>query len=62
MPQILDTIPAFEGVEGFPKGYRYGAWLLQSIGLEVRKDLPEEDDRESVREIFDRNRKWLDAA
>lgn len=61
VPQAPDTIPIFEGAEKFPKGYRYGAWLLQNIGLEVRKDLPEEDDRESVKEVFDRNRKWLDA-
>lgn len=59
VPQPPDTVPVFHGAEKWPRGYRYAAWLLSSIGLAARTDLPTEDDRESVREVFDRNRAWL---
>ena len=61
-PQAPESIPTFEGVEKFPKGYRYGAWLLAKIGIKSRDDLPQEDDRKSVKEVFDRNYEWLTAA
>ena len=58
-PQPPETIPSFDSAEKYPKGYRYGAWLLQTIGLTSRTDLPTEDDGESVKEVFDRNYAWL---
>lgn len=53
--------PTFEGLEQFPKSYRHGAWLLDSLGIEVQYDLPSEDDRGAVKKIFDRNQEWLGA-
>lgn len=58
-PQPPDTVPVFHGADRWPRGYRYGAWLLSSIGLTARSNLPTEDDRDSVKEVLDRNRAWL---
>ena len=60
-PQSPETIPAFKGAEKYPKSYRYGAWLLESIGIQSKLDLPNEDDRESVKKIIDANKEWLDS-
>ena len=60
-PQPPDTIPSFKEAEKFPRAYRYSAWLLSRIGIESRNDLPQEDNRESITEVFDRNQEWINA-
>lgn len=61
-PQSTDAFPTFQGLENYPKSYRHGVWLLASIGITSRHDLPNEDDRESVERIIGRNRDWLHSA
>lgn len=58
-PQPPDTIPSFEEAKKFKKACRYSARLLSTIGIESRKDLPNEEDRESVAEVFTRNHAWI---
>ncbi len=58
-PIPVDKTPVFRGLERFPKAYCHGAWLLASIGIVSRDDLPSENQEDVVREIFDKNRKWL---
>ena len=61
-PQPADTIPSFEGSEKFPKAYRYSAWLLSTIGIKSRDDLPREDDPQSVAKVFTANEAWMRTA
>ena len=48
--------------QGFPKSYRHLALVMLNRGLKPRRDLPHEDDPESVRRRVDRNRAFLHSA
>ena len=61
-PLSPDNVPSFEEAGKFNKCYRYSAWLLSTIGIESRNDLPNEEDPESVKEVLQRNQAWLDEA
>ena len=61
-PQPSDTIASFAEAEKFPKAYRYSAWLLSTIGIKSRDNLPREDDPESVAKVFAENQAWINAA
>ena len=61
-PQLTGTFPLFKGLDNYPKTFRHGVWLLASIGIASRYDLPNEDDRESVGKIIGQNHAWLYAA
>ena len=54
--------PVFEGLEKFPKAYRHGAWLLASIGITSRLDLPDEENRTVVQSMLEANDRWLHGA
>ena len=49
----------FSSVEHARPSYRYLTWLISLRGGKIRNDLPGEDDEESVRDIMERNQKWL---
>ncbi len=54
--------PEFWQLNGWPrKSYRFLAWHLGARGVKVREDLPGTDDEESVNEVMDRNRGWINA-
>ena len=49
-------------VQAYPKSYRHLALVMLNRGLKPRPNLPHEDSPESVRQILDRNRAFLDSA
>ncbi len=51
----------FGDLSGFRKSYRFTAWMVGQRGLTIHDDLPGEDDPESMREVTDRNRAWIEA-
>ena len=51
-----------DDVLAYPKSYRHLALVMLHRGLKPRPDLPHEDDQESVRQVLDRNRAFLDGA
>ncbi len=64
---IVPAIPESRGlvIKENPKSkmrssYRYLSWLLAESGHEVRQDLPGVDDEQSVNNIMDWGRQWLD--
>ena len=52
----------FDDVKDARKSYRYLTWHVRKHGGTVKDDLPGEDDEQSVKEVMDRNKKWLEMA
>lgn len=62
-PHPSDAVaPCFAAASKFPRAYRYSAWLLSTIGIESRDDLPREDDPDGVARVFADSRRWIDAS
>ena len=60
---VPDSPPLdFSNIKDWPrKSYRFTTWHLRHRGLDVRDDLPGEDEEKSVDEVMDRNRAWINA-
>ena len=61
VPQCLSTTLNFDTVKAARSSYRYLTWHILHLGLEVRDDLPGVDDEQSVREVMDRDSKWIES-
>ena len=63
-PSTDATLPLVmtDEVRAYPKSYRHLALVMLNRGLRPRPNLPHEDSPESLRQISDRNRAFLDSA
>ena len=49
----------FSSMKGTRKSYRCAAWHVSQLGVAIRDDLPGYDRPESVTEVEDRNKAWI---
>ena len=54
------TLTMSEEVQAYPKGYRHLALVMRHRGLKPKPEPPHEDDQESVRQLLNRNRAFLE--
>ena len=59
VPISPETMIPFEEAIKTPEPFRYVAWHPNLQGLQCRTNLPNDEDRESVRNIISGNKNWL---